>query len=446
MRHFQLLISITLVLASDISLSFGQTCVNSTTALSSIRATTAVSGGNVCSLCDFRGLCWSTTTGPVATLATSVGAGSGSGIFSATMTGLSPATIYYVRMYYGSNIVDPINGKIKKVYSYGNEIKFKTAVADPPVLTTSKATNIQTGTAVSGGNITSSVGASVTQRGVCWSLNSLPTIALTTKTNDGTGTGSFVSNITGLQSGSKYFIRSYATNSAGTSYGQQDTIVTSLTLEATTYSAVKIGPLFWLSPDLRVVKYRNGDPIATGLSATDWAATNSGAFDQVGNLTFSTDLSGNTNPFNNNMKVYNFYAVADPRLLCPAGWRVATQADWVSLETALGGVSMAGGKMKNTQTNTSDTSGGFVVSSVNDAGWYTPNTGATNSSGFSASSTAIRNEQGVTSGLYQIGRWWAGDGSSATQGNYRSASYNSAATTSGTADKHNGFGVRCVRN
>jgi hypothetical protein len=89
-----------------------------------------------------------------------------------------------------------------------------------PTLTTTSVTNITATTASSGGNITDDGGASVTARGVCWNTSSSPTIA-NSKTTDGTGVGSFTSSITGLTQGNTYYVRSYATNSMGTSYGNE---------------------------------------------------------------------------------------------------------------------------------------------------------------------------------------------------------------------------------
>lgn len=88
-----------------------------------------------------------------------------------------------------------------------------------PTVTTTGISDITTTTASSGGNVTNSGGTTVTARGVCWSISINPTVALITKTSNGTGTGSFTSSITGLSAGVTYYVRAYATNSMGTAYG-----------------------------------------------------------------------------------------------------------------------------------------------------------------------------------------------------------------------------------
>ena len=95
-----------------------------------------------------------------------------------------------------------------------------------PTLTTNVATSISQTGATSGGNITSNGGADITARGVVWSTTQNPTISLSTKTTDGTGIGSFSSNITNLIAGTTYYVRAYATNSAGTSYGNEISFAT----------------------------------------------------------------------------------------------------------------------------------------------------------------------------------------------------------------------------
>jgi plastocyanin len=95
-----------------------------------------------------------------------------------------------------------------------------------PVLTTETVTVITAASATSGGNISSDGNASITERGVCWSTSNDPTIT-DSKTSDGTGTGQFISNLTGLTSNTLYYVRAYATNSAGTAYGNVVSFTTS---------------------------------------------------------------------------------------------------------------------------------------------------------------------------------------------------------------------------
>jgi hypothetical protein len=96
-----------------------------------------------------------------------------------------------------------------------------------PVLTTSNASNITLTTATSGGNITANGGADITTRGVVWNTSSNPTISLATKTTDGTGIGSFTSNVINLTPNTTYYVRAYAINSVGTAYGNEVTFTTS---------------------------------------------------------------------------------------------------------------------------------------------------------------------------------------------------------------------------
>jgi hypothetical protein len=152
-------------------------------------------------------------------LSTKTSDGTGSGTFSSSITGLILNTTYYVRAY-------ATNGSGT---SYGSEISFTTLgqTAVVPVLTTTAVTGITQTGSVSGGNITSNGGSPVTARGVCWSTTQDPTVALTTKTSDGTGDGSFVSTITGLAPATLYYVRAYATNSVGTAYGNPLSFTTS---------------------------------------------------------------------------------------------------------------------------------------------------------------------------------------------------------------------------
>lgn len=111
--------------------------------------------------------------------------------------------------------------------TYSNEVTISIPLpVTVPVLTTTTSSSITSTGVISGGTISTDGGGTVTARGVVWSTSANPTISLTTKTTDGTGTGTFTSTITGLTSNTQYYIRSYATNSAGTSYGNEITFTT----------------------------------------------------------------------------------------------------------------------------------------------------------------------------------------------------------------------------
>jgi hypothetical protein len=126
------------------------------------------------------------------------------------MTALLPGKQYFVRAY-ATNSVGTV---------YGDELNFNTTPG-LPVLTTTASSSITSTHAISGGTISSDEGAAITARGVCWSLNPNPTIDLSTKTNDGNGIGTFTSNLTGLSLSTKYYLRAYATNAVGTTYGNE---------------------------------------------------------------------------------------------------------------------------------------------------------------------------------------------------------------------------------
>ena len=211
-----------------------------TTAVTEISYTTATSGGNIIdqgsSSVLSMGICWNTSPNPTIENNKTL-ENVALGIFISNVTQLTQKTKYYLKAY-ATNSVGT---------SYGSEVSFITTAVEAPLLTTEPITSITGNSAISGGNITTDNGGSVTERGVCWSTTVNPTIS-DSRTTDGTGNGVYISNITGLSEGTLYHIRSYATNSSGTGYGEDMTyttlakpILTKTECSGITTSSVNIG-------------------------------------------------------------------------------------------------------------------------------------------------------------------------------------------------------------
>ena len=164
-----------------------------------------------------RGVCWSTNPDPTITDAHTTD-GSGTGSYTSNITELDAETVYYVRAY-ATNEVGTV---------YGKEKQFTTK--EGAKVTTKDVTGITETTAICGGEVTDDGGAEVTAKGVCWSTNENPTIA-DSHTMNGSGLGSFTSNITGLAAGNTYYVRAYATTMDGTSYGIQKSFTTGIVHE-----------------------------------------------------------------------------------------------------------------------------------------------------------------------------------------------------------------------
>ena len=181
---------------------------------------TADGGADVTS----RGICWSTLQNPTID-DNFTNDGTGTGVFSSILTELSPNTDYYV-LAYATNSIGT---------AYGQQTSF-TTLTNLPEVSTGNVTNITASSATCGGNVISDGGDIVTARGICWSTSQNPMLN-DSHTEEGTGTGYFSSNITGLTTGTTYYVRAYATNSAGTAYGQE-TSFTALALPTVSTSTV----------------------------------------------------------------------------------------------------------------------------------------------------------------------------------------------------------------
>jgi uncharacterized protein (TIGR02145 family) len=132
------------------------------------------------------------------------------------------------------------------------------------------------------------------------------------------------------------------------------------------YELVLINEKYWMAENLRTTKYRDGSDITTGLDSSTWVSTAFGAYAIYDNSTTNENKYG---------MLYNYYAASDPRGICPEGWHIPTKEEFDAMVTFLGGEDEAGGALRTT------------------TGWTEPNTGATNSSGFSALPGGFRTTQ-----------------------------------------------------
>ncbi len=400
-----------------------------TTAMSAIAINTATSGGNVTNdgsaSVTTRGVCWSTSANPT-TANSKTTDGSGTGSFTSSLTSLTAGTTYYVRSYAINSVGT----------AYGSSVSFTTLVpvVTLATVTTTAISSITSNSAIGGGNVTSDGNGFVTAKGVCWNISPNPTYNHY-RTTELPGTGSFTSSLTNLTASTTYYVRSYAMNSAGIAYGSQITFNTSAPanetvtdIDGNTYATIKIGNQVWMAANLKTTRFRTGIPLLNKVQDSGWTAGATG-------LTEAAYCWYNNNQASSIGALYNFYAAADPNI-APVGWHIPTAAEFNELVTFLGGASVAGGKMKST-------------SSI----WQAPNTGANNSSGFSALPAGDRSDNPTGAGTFvDFGTdaiFWTRDQTTVnTQlvGIIKYVSHNITSVGEDYVYKSYGFSIRCVKD
>ena len=196
--------------------------------------------------------------------------------------------------------------------------------------------------------------------------------------------------------------------------------------EGNTYKTIVIGTQEWMAENLNTSIYRNGAAIPTNLDNASWQGTTSGAW------AYYNNDANYACPYG---KLYNWYACVDARQLCPVGWHVPTDPEWTVLTNYLGGEFIAGGKMKT--TGTIEVATGL---------WYSPNTDATNNSGFSGAPGGYRFSNGEYYDIGYFGYWWSSSENGTSDAWDRYLSYFLGDAFSFNINKRNGFSVRCIKD
>jgi len=314
-----------------------------------------------------------------------------------------------------------------------------------PVVATTNVSDITQTTALIAGTVKNDGGTEITEIGICWSISPKPTIS-SNKTSIGTSVDSFTSIITALTPNTTYYVRAYATNAAGTSYGNVFTFTTkdiietskilfnsSLTygvisdIEGNTYKTIQIGNQIWMAENLKTTKLNDGTPIIKGGTERIKAPLYSWYNYEVG----YKDTYG---------ALYNWFTV-NTGILCPVGWHIPSNAEWVTLITIIGGESIASCKLME----------------PGNAHWLNPNTGATNNTGFTGLPGGFRfadydDFTGYFDFFTDLGYgsyWWldaeTGDPDYAMTANISSREdFNSAGVVQ--IRKNNHVSVRCVKD
>jgi len=223
----------------------------------------------------------------------------------------------------------------------------------------------------------------------------------------------------------------FATNSEGTAYGNEETFKTATNgvpdsvtdSSGNVYNTVTIGTQVWMAENLKTTKYNDGTDIPNVTDGTIWQSLNSGAY-----CWYNDDI-GNKTPYG---ALYNWYTINTGKL-APIGWHIPTDAEWTTLTDFLGGVSIAGDKLKEAGTSH----------------WPVPNTGATNEIGFTGLPAGYR----YVNGTYYYGGiggisafWWSSTEQSTDYAwSIKIGSFNSLIDRNAGYEK-SGYSVRCIKD
>ncbi|MCK4639708.1 MAG: fibronectin type III domain-containing protein [Candidatus Marinimicrobia bacterium] len=192
-------------------------------------------------------------------------------------------------------------------------------------------------------------------------------------------------------------------------------------IDGNAYKVVKIGDQWWMAENLKVIHYRNGDAIPNVTNNNTWISITTGAYCNYNNDESYVETYG---------RMYNWYSAVDSRNIAPEGWHVPSVEEWQTFIDYLGGDDFAGGKLKEPGTDH----------------WLSPNTGATNSSGFTALPAGLRGHLGEFFSIGEVADFWCLGEESVTGAWNRVVYYNTEFVKRDGAAKCYGFSIRCVKD
>jgi len=303
-----------------------------------------------------------------------------------------------------------------------------------PTLTTQAVTNIGKNSAACGGEVTNNAGNEITARGLCWGTLPYPAIA-DYSTVIGAGNGAFSGIISELNSSETYYVRAFATNQAGTAYGEQMEFTTKLvcgdsitdTRDGKKYASKQIGEQCWMAQNLNVGSRIDG-------------SENQDNEDDIEKYCYE-DLDANCATYGGLYQWDNmmqFQAKEGLQGVCPEGWRLPTDADWCILTSFLDAT------VDCSSTGWSGTDAGEKLKEAGTAHWNSPYTGATNSSGFTALGNGLYSQNYQFSFLKVFGSFWSSTLHSPTQAWCRFLNKESSGVFREKLFMTDGYGVRCI--
>lgn len=479
--------------------------VLSTAPVTNTTYNSAVSGGNITldggSAIVARGVCWSTTPNPTIHDNKTLD-GSGTGVFASNITGLSPNTTYHVRSYasnsnqtgYGNDtsfvtlcesyltvsvsiVASAINvcqddsvtftamgvnagtlsnyqwnlggsvitGATNSTYSYApahNDVISCVFTSNTPcALSNTVTSNSITMTVISPPESPASGAHTPSQTQIIWNWSSVPGATgykwnMTNDSSTAQNLGSATSKTeTGLTCSMAYARYVWAVNSCGNSLPlvlNQSTLpcgapcmgTTTVTYGDQTYNTVQIGTQCWLRENLNI-----GTMISNSQNQTNNGVMEKYCYD---NNPENCSIYGGLYIWNEMMQ---YVTISGAQGICPSGWHIPTQAQWTTLTTFLGGATIAGGKMKTTGTL-----------QAGDGFWTSPNTAATNESGFSALPAGYHTASGIFYDITEYNMLWTSSETTSTHAWNRMLYYGSGTMNDYTANKSYARSVRCLRD